>query len=83
MRMMREFYSTFPTNGVARNPLSGARSIEWILNNYTDDNLNRVVRGGSWYSPASLVRVANRYNPTPMYTHPLRYIGFRCVRAVQ
>ena len=78
-----EFYSTFPTNSVARNPLSGARSIEWILNNYTNDNLNRVVRGGSWYSPASLVRVANRYNDTPMYTHPLRYIGFRCVRVVQ
>ena len=43
-----EFYFTFPRNGVARNPLSGANSIDWILDNYIQINSKRVLRGGSW-----------------------------------
>ena len=33
------FYSTFPGDGVARNPLSGANSVKWILDNYINVNL--------------------------------------------
>ena len=35
-----EFYFTFPRNGVARNPLSGANSVNWILDNYTGVSLS-------------------------------------------
>ena len=76
-----EFYFTFPRNGVARNPLSGAPSIEWILNNYTNYKSYRVLRGGSWPHDAFYVRVADRYNGTPTITADNG--GFRCARAVQ
>lgn len=76
-----EFYFTFPRNDVARNPLSGARSIEWILNNYTNDKLNRVLRGGSWIDSAFYVRCAQRDGHTP--TSAFFRLGFRCARAVQ
>ena len=75
-----EFYFTFPRNGVARNPLSGANSIEWILDNYTQIKSSRVLRGGSWSNTAQDVRVASRYHFTP--THSYNYIGFRCARTV-
>ena len=79
----REFYFTFPRNGVARNPLSGAPSIEWILNNYTNDNSNRVLRGGSFISSAGSVRVAYRIGVTPANVNPTIFlVGFRCVKDV-
>ena len=48
-----EFYFTFPRNGVARNPLSGANNVEWLLNNYTNVKDSRVLRGGSWSNNAT------------------------------
>ena len=77
-----EFYFTFPRNGIARNPLSGAPSIEWILNNYTNDNSNRVLRSGSWSHDASIVRVTYRSYSTPANAYDYPGIGFRCVKAV-
>ena len=47
------FYAISP----ARNPLSGANSIQWILDNYTEIKSNRVLRGGSWFNSATHVRV--------------------------
>ena len=38
------FYAVSPS----QNPLSGANSIEWILDNYTGVESSRVLRGGSW-----------------------------------
>ncbi len=38
------FYSVSP----ARNPLSGANSVEWLINNYKGVKSSRVLRGGSW-----------------------------------
>ena len=76
-----DFYFTFPRNGVARNPLSGANSIEWILNNYTRVKSARVLRGGSWGNLATYVRCAVRGSSTPAGTYSL--IGFRCARAVE
>ena len=74
------FYFTFPRNGVARNPLSGARSVKWILDNYTSVNSSRVLRGGSWVSTGQNVRVAFRYYNAPTRTYGV--IGFRCARTV-
>ena len=71
------FYAISP----ARNPLSGANSIKWILDNYTGIYKVRVLRGGSWVSVARSVRVARRVFDTPSYAS--NHIGFRCARAVE
>ena len=84
-----EFYFTFPRNGVARNPLSGANSVEWLMNNWTDvkgfrglhDGSFRVRRGGSWYNVATYVRVAYRDYHVPSSTN--EGVGFRCARTVK
>ena len=75
-----KFYFTFPQNGVARNPLSGANSIEWVLNNYTNVESARVLRGGDWSASDHFVRVAFRENLPPLASNNL--LGFRCVRSV-
>ena len=75
-----DFYFTFPRDGVARNPLSGANNTQWIINNFTGIKSSRVVRGGSWARTDQDVRVATRYFRPP--THALNNWGFRCVRAV-
>ena len=77
-----EFYSTFPQNGVARNPLSGGNSIQWLTNNFTSVNQlsPRVLRGGSWFNTGQNVRVAFRVNGTPSLSD--EGLGFRCARAV-
>ena len=71
-----DFYSISP----ARNPLSGANSIEWILDNYTGITSSRVLRGGSWYDTVQNVRVADRNFNTPSSTNT--GLGFRCARSV-
>ena len=76
----KNFYSTFPRNGVARNPLSGANNISWIINNFTGVKSSRVVRGGSWNFTDLFVRVDIRGYDTP--TNSDSILGFRCVRSV-
>ena len=77
-----DFYFTFPRNGVARNPLSGANSMEWLVNNFTNVNGIRVVlRGGFFFDEARHVRVAHRRPTSQTYT--FQSFGFRCVRAVE
>ncbi len=75
-----DFYFTFPRNGVARNPLSGARSVKWVLDNYTSVDSDRVLRGGSWFTTVLTVRVATRLDGTPPMT--FNDLGFRCARTV-
>ena len=75
-----EFYFTFPRNGVARNPLSGANSVEWILNNYTGIKSTRVLRGGSWGHNATFVRCARRRYTRPTASYVL--LGFRCAKTL-
>jgi len=70
------FYSVFPV----RNPLSGAESIQWLLDNYTGVGSLRVLRGGSWFSSASNLRSANRDYGNPKGAYATS--GFRCARAV-
>ena len=78
----RGFYSTFPQEGVARNPLAGANTIQWILDNFTNVNVgvSRVRRDGNWFDTARLPRVANRNDSKPKSAFLV--IGFRCVRSV-
>ena len=71
------FYAISP----ARNPLSGSNSIQWLLDNYTGVKTYRVLRGGSWLTNATYVRVADRRNITPAAANDLG--GFRCARAVE
>ena len=71
------FYAVSPS----QNPLSGANSIKWVLDNYAGLKFFRVLRGGSWHARADNVRVAYRLYGAP--TDTVSYIGFRCVRAVQ
>ncbi len=74
------FYSTFPRDGVTRNPLSGAVNVDWLMNNFTevDRQQARVLRGGTWVNPAYSVRVACRDGVLPWFT--FYSYGFRCVR---
>ncbi len=88
------FYSAFPPEGMARDPLAGGQSIQWILDNYTldkytdewilDNHMNvkpeRVLRGGSWLSMAGGVRCAVRDYDSPAGMSIT--IGFRCVMDV-
>ena len=39
------FYRTSPRE----NPLAGDKTVDWIINNFTDVKTSRVLRGGSWY----------------------------------
>ena len=71
-----DFYSVSPRN----NPLSGANSVAWLVNNFTNVKSSRVLRGGSWFNTEQNVRVANRNYDTPASTY--NYFGFRCARTV-
>ena len=73
----KDFYFTSPRE----NPLSGANSVDWVTNNFTDVKSNRVLRGGSWsrfggFFPLS---VAFRRWKKPSFT--TGYFGFRCARS--
>ena len=75
-----EFYFTFPRDGVARNPLSGANSVEWLMDNFANVKFNRVLRGGSWLGTELSVRVAFRSRTVPSSAGSTN--GFRCARTV-
>ena len=74
-----DFYSASRSS---RNPISGARTLQGILDNFTSipPDTSRVLRGGSWFFSAQFLRVANRFRKTPASTNDV--IGFRCVRDV-
>jgi formylglycine-generating enzyme required for sulfatase activity len=75
-----EYNSGFYAVSSSQNPLSGANSIRWILDNYTGVKSSRVLRGGSWLNAAQDVRVADRSPDAPSGTS--NGLGFRCARAV-
>ncbi len=70
------FYAISP----ARNPLSGANSIQWLLENWTGVKSNRVLRGGAWFNNAPYVRCAERNYGPP--ARPDDSYSFRCVKSV-
>ena len=70
-----DFYSTSPRE----NPLSGADSVDWVINNFTSVQTTRVLRGSSWHSLWwSLGMTRRRWN-RPLFTTD--DFGFRCVRS--
>ena len=72
----RDFYARSPR----RNPVSGG-AITSIINNFTNVQNYRVLRGGSWFGDPVLQRVVNRglYPPTvTLYS----LLGFRCAKSV-
>ena len=76
-----EYNANFYAISPSQNPLSGANSIQWLLDNYTGVKTSRVLRGGSWHlSAANYVRCARRGSNTPTGTHS--DLGFRCARTV-
>ena len=76
----QNFHSSSPHNGIDRNPLSGANSIQSTLDNYSNITDYRVVRGGDWKSNYGRLRVTFRDKAHPRSTY--NHIGFRCVRTV-
>ena len=73
----KDFYAMSPRE----NPISGANSVGWIINNFTDVESNRVLRGGSWgrIGGHSRLRVAFRRWKRPLFTSDK--FGFRCARS--
>ena len=69
------FYASASPN----NPVSDG-SIVSIIDNFTKSKEFRVVRGGSWHTPAQDLRVAKRNMDMPKLTTSI--IGFRCVMDV-
>ena len=74
------FYATFPQDEIARNPLSGANSVDKLINSFTEVNRlqPRVLRGGTWINSDYFVRVACRDGVLPWFT--FYSYGFRCVK---
>ena len=71
----KDFYFGSPR----KNPLSGANSVQWVMNNFTNVTTNRVLRGGSWDDGPEFLRVAARFRYYPSLTSYAD--GFRCARA--
>ena len=71
----KDFYFTSPRE----NPLSGANSVDWIINNFTSVKPNRVLRGGSWNSDPRFMRVTFRRWNKPSFTS--ENYGFRCAKS--
>ena len=73
----QDFYSISPRE----NPLSGADTMDWVINNFTNVTIApRVLRGGSWAYKPEYLRVATRYRTLPAFLDQGNF-GFRCVRA--
>ena len=72
-----DFYSVSPRE----NPLSGADTVDWVINNFTNFNpQNRVVlRGGGGHNDPINIWVADRDSWLPLLSSDS--LGFRCVRA--
>ena len=73
------YNSNFYANSARRNPVAGG-SIYSIVRDFKSLNVSRVLRGGSWSSSASYVRIAYRSNNSPVRTS--NTTGFRCVKPV-
>lgn len=81
MEMVLDEYDAFYYSiSSSVNPVSGADTIQEIVENYKNIKTHRGVRGGSWANFAPYVRVADRNYSSPKSTGELG--GFRCVKDV-
>lgn len=62
-------YDSFPVNSSVNVP-------DWLMDNFTNVDGNRVFRGGSWASKAASVRCASRVTMSPSEAY--FSVGFRC-----
>ena len=74
-----EYNADFYFNSPRENPISGANSVDEIINDFTTVTTARVLRGGSWSDDPRYLRVANRGWNIP--SDPIYASGFRCARA--
>ena len=70
----------FYMSAARQNPISGVNIADGFINHTINDELARVLRGGSWRIREAFVRVANRNGEAPTFT--LDVIGFRCAQSV-
>ena len=75
-----EYNEDFYLNSPRENPISGANSVEEVINDFTNVITYRVVRGGSWFDNPGFLHVALRNWNDPTGTSYGRF-GFRCARA--
>ncbi len=68
----------YVTSDNSRNPIAGGKTLQWILDNFTSVESDRMLRGGGWNDSAEIPRVAIRIFDTPTGTSSGR--GFRCAR---
>lgn len=69
--------SDFYTRSPRHNPLSGANTVDWLIDNFTKVKTSRVVRDGCNGCDSFAVRVADRGARDPEGS-----FGFRCVKDV-
>ena len=74
-----EYNPNFYRASPRENPLAGDKTVDWIINNFTDVKTDRVLRGGAWATDPKFLRVADRYRSPPMSTDDNG--GFRCARS--
>ena len=70
-----EYDPDFYVRSLHQNPLSGANTIDWLIDNFTKVKTSRVVRDGCNGCNSLAVRVADRGPRDPSGN-----FGFRCVR---
>ena len=74
-----EYNADFYAHSPRENPLSGAITVDWVMNNFTDVKTHRVLRSGSWLSYPAALPVSFRSGDTP--TNANDVVGLRCVKA--
>lgn len=72
-----DYYSKSPKS----NPKGPGMVVEFKNNDFTNVGRHRVIRGGTWNSDPSDVRVSYRYHYTPVFANSY-YDGFRCVQGI-
>ena len=70
---------SYPSNNYGLYDMAG-NVWEWCFDESPNGSPIYVWRGGSWGTPAQMLRVSSRYNPIP--TRTMGSVGFRCVRSV-
>lgn len=69
-----DYYTMSP----GRNPFSDRNNVEWTINNFTNVEKERSIRGGDWYTEPQYTRCTFRFSQIP--SHTSSNIGFRCVK---